>query len=107
MIAYKFLDSIVNIIRTKDEPKKIIIKKYKLTENQVEAILNMRLGSLKKLDELETKKEIKKLTEKLYFLNKLIKNKKFLDGYLIKDIESINEELLDNQYNRKQNTTRD
>ena len=51
--------------------------------NQSDAILNMRLGSLKKLDEIETKKEIKKLNEDLKFLNKLIKNKKFLDEYLI------------------------
>ena len=103
LIVYKFLDDIIKIIRTKDDPKKEIIKKYKLTINQVEAILNMRLGSLKKLDELETKKEIKKLKDELSFLNKLIKNKKFLNEYLIDEINTTNKEIIDSKFQRKTN----
>ena len=101
LITYKFLDAIIKIIRTKDNPKKEIIIKYKLTTNQADAILNMRLGSLKKLDELETKKEIKKLNNELIFLTKLIKNKNFLNEYLIDEINLINKELIDNKYKRK------
>jgi topoisomerase-4 subunit A len=101
LIAYKFLDFIIKIIRTNDNPKKEIMKKYKLTENQSEAILNMRLGSLKKLDELETKKDINKLNENLNFLNKLIKNKKFLNEYLINEIEQTSKELNISKYFRR------
>lgn len=103
LIVYKFLDDIIKIIRTKDDPKKEIIKKYKLTINQVEAILNMRLGSLKKLDEFETKKEIKKLKDELSFLNKLIKNKKFLNEYLIEETNTTNKEITDSWFQRKTN----
>ena len=101
LTAYKFLDLIIKIIRTKDNPKKEIIKKFKLTDNQAEAILNMRLGALKKLDELETKKEIKKLDQDLNFLNKLIKNKKFLNEYMIDEITQISKDLDVPKYHRK------
>ena len=47
----------------------------------------MRLGSLKKLDEIATKKEIKELKDKINFLDKLIKNKKFLDNYIIEELK--------------------
>ena len=101
LVAYKFLDTIIKIIRTLDDPKKKIIKKFKLSRNQAEAILNMRLGSLKKLDEIDTKKEIKRLNEELNFLTKLIKNKKFLDSFLIEEIKKINKDLKNSKYRRK------
>ena len=107
IIVYKFLDNIIKIIRSKENPKKEIIKKYKLTENQCDAILNMRLGSLKKLDEIETINEIKKLNEELIFLNKLIKNKKFLDEYLVKEVKKISSELTHSKYLRKTIVTLD
>ena len=93
LIAYKYLDAIIKIIRKKDDPKKELMKKFKLTEIQSEAILNMRLGSLKKLDEISTKKEIKNLKEELNFLIKLIKNKKVLDNYIIEELKETNKEL--------------
>tara|TARA_Y100000590_G_scaffold457815_1_gene611236 strand:+ start:345 stop:2546 length:2202 start_codon:yes stop_codon:yes gene_type:complete len=93
LIAYKYLDKIIKIIRTKENPKKEIIKKFKLTDLQSEAILNMRLGSLKKLDELSTKEEIKKLKNELIFLNKLIKNRKFLDQFIIDELNKTTKEI--------------
>ena len=101
LIVYKFIDTIIKIIRTKENPKKIIIKKYKLKDIQADAILNMRLGSLKKLDEYETKNEIKRLNEELKLLKKLIKNKSFLSEYLVNEIKKINHELKDEIYKRK------
>ena len=101
LVAYKFLDDIIKIIRTKDNPKKEIMKKYKLTDIQSDAILNMRLGSLKKLDEKETKAEIKDINENLTYLNKLIKNKSFLNEYLIDEIKKITKELDQNKYKRR------
>ena len=101
LIVYKFIDTIIKIIRTKENPKKIIIKKYKLKDIQADAILNMRLGSLKKLDEYETKNEIKQLNEELKLLKKLIKNKSFLSEYLVNEIKKTNHELKDEIYKRK------
>ena len=103
LVVYKFLDKIIQIIRSKEDPKKEIVKKYKLTKNQVEAIMGMRLGSLKKIDELNTKKEIKQLTEELNFLNTLIKNTKILDNFLINEIKEINNSIPNNIKNRKSN----
>ena len=96
LIVYKFLDKIIKIIRKHDDPKKEMIKKFKLNLNQAEAIMSMRLGSLKKLDEQNTILEIKNLKQELNFLNKLIKNSKILDNYIIKEIEEINNSIPEN-----------
>ncbi len=101
IIAYKFIDSIIKIIRNKDEPKKIIIKKYKLTDIQADAILSMRLGSLKKLDEDKTNKDLKELNNELSILKKLTTNKKFLEKFLIEEIRNTNEDLQSLKYKRK------
>ena len=101
LITYKYLETIIKIIRTKEDPKKEIIKKYKLTINQADAILSMRLGSLKKLDEMNTKKEIKKLKEEKNYLNKLIKDNKTLNSYLIDEIKKINKDIDKNIAKRK------
>ncbi len=93
LIVFVNLDKIIKIIRIKDDPKKEIIKAFKLSEVQAEAILNMRLGSLKKLDELNINKEIKKLKEINTDLKKLINNDDYLSKFLIKEIKEINETL--------------
>lgn len=63
IIAYLNLDEVIRIIREEDEPKPIMMKKWKLTDVQVEAILNMRLRSLRKLEEVEIRKEHDKLSK--------------------------------------------
>jgi len=57
LIAYLNLDAVIKLIRTEDEPKPKMMKKWDLTEVQAEAILNMRLRSLRKLEEIEIKRE--------------------------------------------------
>lgn len=57
LIAYLNLDEVIRIIREDDEPKAALMKKFELTENQAEAILNMKLRSLRKLEEMEIRKE--------------------------------------------------
>ena len=57
LIAYLNLDEVIRIIREEDEPKKSLIKTFSLTDVQAEAILNMRLRSLRKLEEFEIKTE--------------------------------------------------
>ncbi|HLN23773.1 MAG TPA: DNA topoisomerase IV subunit A [Patescibacteria group bacterium] len=60
--AYLSLDEVIRIIREEDEPKASLMRAFELTENQAEAILNMRLRSLRKLEEMEIKGEHTKLS---------------------------------------------
>ncbi|MEJ0062454.1 MAG: DNA topoisomerase IV subunit A [Alphaproteobacteria bacterium] len=62
LIAYLDLDLVIKIIRTEDEPKAVLMKKLKLSDVQAEAILNMRLRSLRKLEEMEIRREEKDLS---------------------------------------------
>ncbi len=57
IIAFLNLDRVIEIIRTEDEPKPVMIAEFELTDRQAEAILNMRLRSLRKLEEMELRKE--------------------------------------------------
>ncbi len=63
LIAYLNLDEVIRIIREEDEPKPVMVAKWDLTEIQVEAILNMRLRNLRKLEEFEIRKEFDELTQ--------------------------------------------
>ena len=65
LIAYLNIDKVIKIIRTEDEPKPALIKAFKLTEIQADAILNMRLRSLRKLEEFEIRTEDKNLRAEL------------------------------------------
>ncbi|MFX4222269.1 MAG: DNA gyrase subunit A [Thalassobaculum sp.] len=62
LIAYLNLDEVIRIIREEDEPKAELIKTFELTDVQAEAILNMRLRALRKLEEMEIRKEHDALT---------------------------------------------
>ncbi|MDZ4760414.1 MAG: DNA topoisomerase IV subunit A [Alphaproteobacteria bacterium] len=55
--AYLNIDEVIRIIRYENDPKAVMIRKFKLSELQVEAILNMRLRALRKLEEIEIKGE--------------------------------------------------
>ena len=61
-VAYLNLDEVIRIIRQEDEPKAELIRRFMLTDVQAEAILNMRLRSLRKLEEVEIRGEHEKLT---------------------------------------------
>jgi topoisomerase-4 subunit A len=61
LVAYLNLDKVIKIIRNEDEPKPVLIKTFKLTDVQADAILNMRLRNLRKLEEMEIKSEDKSL----------------------------------------------
>ncbi len=65
LIAYLNIDRVIKIIRTEDEPKPALIKAFKLTEIQADAILNMRLRSLRRLEEMEIRTEDKNLRSEL------------------------------------------
>jgi topoisomerase-4 subunit A len=57
LVAYLNLDRVIEIIRTKDEPTPVLIAEFSLSDRQAEAILNMRLRSLRKLEEMEIGRE--------------------------------------------------
>lgn len=57
IIAFLNLDRVIQIIRTEDEPKPVMMAEFELTDRQAEAILNMRLRALRKLEEMELRKE--------------------------------------------------
>ncbi|WOK36024.1 DNA topoisomerase IV subunit A [Sphingomonas sp. C3-2] len=57
LVAYLNLDRVIEIIRTEDEPKQVMMAEFGLTDRQAEAILNMRLRSLRRLEEMEIRKE--------------------------------------------------
>ncbi|RMC36663.1 DNA topoisomerase IV subunit A [Paracoccus alkanivorans] len=63
LVAYLNLDRVIEIIRNEDEPKKIMMAEFGLTDVQVEAILNMRLRALRKLEEIELRAERDNLLE--------------------------------------------
>jgi len=74
LIAYLNIDEVIKIIRNSDEPKPALIKKFKLTEIQAEAILNIRLRSLARLEEIEIKRENDALSAEKDELEKLIES---------------------------------
>src|SRR4029079_8414860 len=61
LIAYLNLDKVIKIIRNEDEPKPVLMKAFRLSELQADSVLNMRLRNLRKLEEVEIKREDKEL----------------------------------------------
>jgi len=76
LVAYLNLDKVIKIIRNEDEPKPVLMKTFKLSEVQADAILNMRLRNLRKLEEMEIKKEDKELRAERKDVQSLIGSEK-------------------------------
>ncbi|MDY0884123.1 DNA topoisomerase IV subunit A [Dongia soli] len=72
LVAYLNIDEVIRIIRYEDEPKPVMMRKWGLTDLQAESILNMRLKSLRKLEEVEIKGEHKKLSQEKKELSQLL-----------------------------------
>ena len=75
LIVYLNIDKVIKIIREKDQPKPALIKAFKLTDVQAEAILNMRLRALRKLEEMEIRREHESLTTERKELKSLLASK--------------------------------
>ncbi len=75
LVVYANLDEVIKIIRDQDEPKPVLMKRFKLSELQAEAILDMRLRRLRKLDEITIREEYEALEAEQKSLNKLLKDK--------------------------------
>ncbi len=89
LIAYLNLDRVIEIIRTEDEPKKVMIAEFNLTDRQAEAILNMRLRSLRRLEEFEIKTERDKLDKEQATLTALLADPKLQKKRMKADLRKI------------------
>ncbi len=89
LIAYLNLDRVIEIIRTEDEPKKVMIAEFNLTDRQAEAILNMRLRSLRRLEEFEIKTERDKLDKEQASLTALLADPKLQKKRMKADLRKI------------------
>ncbi|MFM7781255.1 MAG: DNA topoisomerase IV subunit A, partial [Alphaproteobacteria bacterium] len=89
LIAYLNLDEVIRIIREEDEPKPRLMERFGLTDTQAEAILNMRLRALRRLEELEIRKEHKKLSAEQKKLQALMKSEAARWDAIAEEIESM------------------
>ncbi len=89
LAVYLNLDKVIKIIRTEDEPKPKLMQAFRLTENQAEAILNMRLRALRKLEEMEIRREHADLTKEKKDLTKLLGSEKLKSEKLIEEVKAI------------------
>jgi topoisomerase-4 subunit A len=76
LIVYLNLDAVIRIIRKEDEPKPALMKRFKLTDGQAEAILNMRLRALRRLEEMEIRREHDALEAERKELRALMRDEK-------------------------------
>ncbi|WP_242097678.1 DNA topoisomerase IV subunit A [Sphingomonas sp. CROZ-RG-20F-R02-07] len=89
LIAYLNLDRIIEIIRTEDEPKQVMMAEFGLTDRQAEAILNMRLRSLRRLEEFEIRGERDKLDKEQAALTALLADPKKQRARMKRDLAKI------------------
>ena len=72
MIVYLNLDEVIKIIRQEDEPRPVLMKRFKLSEEQADAILDTKLRHLAKLEEIQIRKEQEKLKKELEDIEKTL-----------------------------------
>ncbi len=105
IIAYLNLDRIIEIIRTEDEPKPVMMAEFGLTDRQAEAILNMRLRSLRKLEEMELRREHSDLLKEQGELQELLDNPGKQRTRLKRDLKTLRKEYgEDTQLGRRRTT---
>jgi topoisomerase-4 subunit A len=91
LIAYLNLDRVIQIIRGEDEPKPVMIAEFGLSDRQAEAILNMRLRSLRKLEEMQIKGERGSLEKERAELDRLVDSPARQRSRLKKDLAALRE----------------
>jgi topoisomerase-4 subunit A len=100
LIAFLNLDRVIEIIRTEDEPKAVLIAEFTLTDRQAEAILNMRLRSLRRLEEMEIGKERTALAREREELVKLIESPARQRSRLKRDLAAVKDKFGDERRTR-------
>lgn len=92
LVAYLNVDEVIRIIRSEDEPKPVLMKRFSLSDIQAEAILNLRLRNLAKLEEIKIRSEQDELNEERDDLEKTLKSparlKTLIKNEILADAES-------------------
>src|SRR5437762_1727591 len=93
LVAYLNIDKVIKIIRSEDEPKPVLMKTFKISDVQADAILNMRLRNLRKLEEMEIRREDKSLREEKSGIEKLLRSEKQQWGTVADQIKDVREKF--------------
>ena len=93
LIAFVNIDEVIRIIRETDEPRPALMKAFKLTEVQAEAILNLRLRALRRLEELEIRGEHERLADEGKALKRLLRDKTKRWSNIAEEIRDIRREF--------------
>lgn len=89
LIVFLNIDEVIQIIRNEDEPKQELMNRFKLNDIQAEAILNMRLRALRKLEEMELKREYDELEAEKQEKQALLDDSKLQTTYLVNEVKSL------------------
>jgi topoisomerase-4 subunit A len=100
LIAFLNLDRVIEIIRTEDEPKPVMMAEFALSDRQAEAILNMRLRSLRRLEEMEIAKEREALGKEREDLVKLVESPARQRTRLKRDLAAMKDNFSDDRRTR-------
>ncbi len=93
LTAYLNLDRVIEIIRNEDEPKPIMMQEFSLTDVQAEAILNMKLRSLRRLEEMQLRNEFEELALEKAGLENLLADGELRKGKLAEEIKKIKQDF--------------
>jgi topoisomerase-4 subunit A len=88
LIAYLHIDDVIEIIRTEDDPKAVMILRFNISDTQTEAILNIRLRNLARLEEVTLKAEQKELQKKRTYLVNLLASPKRMTTLMQRELRA-------------------
>ena len=98
LIVYIELDTVIKIIRQSENPKKDLIKAFKISEPQANAILEIKLRQLARLEQIKLETERKDLLDKKQDLDKIVSSKARLKTYVKRELKQIKDEFGDERY---------
>jgi len=88
MIAYMYIDEVIQIIREEDKPKAVLMKRFKLSDIQTESILDLKLRRLAKLEEIKIKSELKELEKEGKALKQTLGSRQRLKTLVRKELQA-------------------
>ena len=97
MIAYLNIDEVIRIIRQEDKPKSVLMKRFKLSDQQAEAILDLKLRKLAKLEEMKIKGELKEYEKERKSLEQILGSRQRLKTLIRKELQADTETFGDNR----------
>ena len=97
LVAYLNIDEVIKIVRTEDKPKPALVKKFKISERQADAILDLKLRQLAKLEEIKIKAEQKELNDERKGLETLLKSQARLKTFIKNEIKADAEKFGDDR----------